>query len=214
VQEAAESVLRQTHKNLELIIVDDGDALVMPIVDERIRVLNSRKAGAVAARNLGIASARGDIIAWLDDDDRWGGEAFLEDCLDAIHYGSAFVFGDGDLVFPDGTRKFFGRDANSESLQRDNTILISAVCYRRSLHLSLGIFDEALPYYWDWDWYLRVARAGHLMTRLMTPVVDIRIHENNMSGLANAEARAANLRLLCDKHGLTKVPLKSHIDFV
>jgi glycosyltransferase involved in cell wall biosynthesis len=214
VREAVESVLRQTHKNLELVIVDDGDALVMPIVDERMRVLKSRKAGAVAARNLGVAAARGEIIAWLDDDDIWGGSAFLEDCVDAIHYGSDFVFGDGELIFPDGTRKFFAHDASPESLQRDNTILISAVCYRRSLHQSLGTFDEALPYYWDWDWYLRVARAGHVMTRLKTPLVDIRIHENNMSGLANTDARAANLELLRTKHGLPEIPLKSHIDFV
>jgi hypothetical protein len=125
-----------------------------------------------------------------------------------------FVFADGALVFPDGQRKPFAQDANETSLQRDNTILISAVCYRAALHTQLGRFDETLPYYWDWDWYLRVARTGKILTRLKTPSVDIRIHAQNMSGHSNTEARATNLKRLCDKHGLPEIPLKSHVDFV
>jgi glycosyltransferase involved in cell wall biosynthesis len=214
IAQSAASVLAQDHSDLELIIVNDGEISVPSFDDPRVRILNSGQAGAVPARNLGASQARGDAIAWLDDDDVWTDSHFLSACANYLNTGSAFVFADGALVFPDGRRKAFAKDANSESLQRDNTILISAVCYRRSLHRSLGAFDETLPYYWDWDWYLRVARAGHLMTRLMTPIVDIRIHENNMSGQINARLRTANLQLLCDKHGLTEVPLKSHIDFV
>ena len=214
IAESAASVLAQDHSNLELIIVNDGEIAVPTFSDPRVRVFNSAQAGAVPARNLGTFQAKGDAIAWLDDDDIWTDTYFLSACVDYLNTGSDFVFGDGALVFPDGTRKAFAENASPESLQRDNTILISAVCYRRSLHQSLGMFDTALPYYWDWDWYLRVARANHLMTRLMTPVVDIRIHQNNMSGTTNTEARATNLRLLCDKHRLPDIQLKSHIDFV
>jgi glycosyltransferase involved in cell wall biosynthesis len=214
IAQSAASVLAQDHRDLELIIVNDGEASVPDFADARVQVLNSGQAGAVPARNLGAAAAQGAAIAWLDDDDAWSDGHFLSNCVAYLSGESDFVFGDGALVFPDGSRKSFAKNADDQSLMRDNTILISAVCYRRSLHQSLGIFDETLPYYWDWDWYLRVARAGHLMTRLMTPVVDIRIHENNMSGLANADARAANLQALRDKHGLPEIPLKSHVDFV
>jgi glycosyltransferase involved in cell wall biosynthesis len=214
IAESAASVLAQDHANLELIIVNDGEIAVPEFDDPRIRILNSGQAGAVPARNLGAAQAKGEAIAWLDDDDVWTDSHFLSACVDSLNAESDFVFGDGALVFPDGTSKAFAKNASPESLRRDNTILISAVCYRRSLHQSLDMFDTSLPYYWDWDWYLRVAQAGHVMTRLPTPVVDIRIHQNNMSGTTNAEARAANLQLLCDKHGLPEIPLKSHIDFV
>jgi glycosyltransferase involved in cell wall biosynthesis len=214
IAESAASVLAQDYSHLELIIVNDGEIAVPDFEDSRVRVLNSGQAGAVPARNLGASQARGDAIAWLDDDDVWTDTHFLSACADCLNATSDFVFGDGALVFPDGTQKAFAKNASPESLRRDNTILISAVCYRRSLHQSLGMFDTSLPYYWDWDWYLRVARAGNLMTRLMTPVVDIRIHQNNMSGGSNAELRAANLKQLCDKHGLPEIPLKSHIDFV
>jgi glycosyltransferase involved in cell wall biosynthesis len=214
IAQSAASVLAQDHEELELIIVNDGEVAVPDFRDVRVRIFNSGQAGAVPARNLGASQARGYAIAWLDDDDVWTDTHFLSACTDCFNGGSDFVFADGALVFPDGSRKAFAKDADAQSLMRDNTILISAVCYRRSLHKALGRFDEDLPYYWDWDWYLRVARAGHLLTRLMTPVVDIRIHENNMSGLANADAREANLQALRTKHGLPEIPLKSHIDFV
>ena len=214
ITQSAASVLAQDHPEIELIIVNDGEIAVPEFSDSRVRILNSGQAGAVSARNFSVSQARGDAIAWLDDDDVWTDMHFLSTCADCLNAKSDFVFGDGALVFPDGTRKAFAKNANPESLRLDNTILVSAVCYRRNLHNSLGVFDTTLPYYWDWDWYLRVTQAGQLMTRLMTPVVDIRIHENNMSGITNAQARTANLRLLCDKHGLPDVPLKSHIDFV
>ena len=76
---------------------------------------------------------------------------------------------------------------------RDNTILISGVVYRRSLHDSLGPFDESLPFYWDWDWYLRVARAGSFADSLQRPVVAIRVHARNMSGESLERQRRANL---------------------
>jgi glycosyltransferase involved in cell wall biosynthesis len=202
VIEAAMSVLAQRHEGLELIIVNDGSTPVPKINDMRVRIIDSGQRGAVPARNLGLLAAKGDAIAWLDDDDVWTDAHFLSYCCDALQQKSDFVFGDGALV------------ASPESLMHDNTILISSVCYRRSLHDGLGMFDEALPYYWDWDWYLRVARSDHLMTRIMTPVVDIRIHTQNMSGDTNSQARNTNLKALCDKHKLPEIPLKSHIDFV
>ncbi len=180
----------------------------------RVRVLHSGQKGAVPARNLGVMAARGEVIAWLDDDDVWTDADFLRHSIETFKSGSNFVFGDGALVFPDGMRKAFAQDATAETLVHDNTILISAVCYRTDLHSKLGMFDEALPYYWDWDWYLRVARAGDVLTRLEAPVVDIRIHAQNMSGQNNSDVRHNNLRALCTKHGLPDIPLKSHVDFV
>jgi glycosyltransferase involved in cell wall biosynthesis len=214
VVEAARSVLTQSHAELELIIVNDGATPVPVFDDVRVRIIDAGQRGAVPARNLGLASAKGEAIAWLDDDDIWTEPNFIAACLNCLRGECDFVFADGALVFPDGRRKSFAQDADVDTLQRDNTILISALCYRTSLHTELGSFDEALPYYWDWDWYLRVARAGNTLIRLKTPVVDIRIHAQNMSGQANTEARAANLGRFYNKHGLPEIPLKSHIDFV
>jgi glycosyltransferase involved in cell wall biosynthesis len=214
VVEAAWSVLAQSHTELELIIVNDGETPVPALDDVRVRIIDAGQRGAVPARNLGLSSAKGEAIAWLDDDDVWTDSHFLNHCVDSLQAANDFIFGDGALVFPDGSRSPFAQDADAETLQYNNTILISAVCYRRTLHDDIGLFDESLPYYWDWDWYLRVARANRVMKRLIAPVVDIRIHAQNMSGQNNTQARAANLKLFCDKHELAEIPLKSHADFV
>ncbi len=117
------------------------------------------------------------------------------------------------MAFEDGRPSIpFAFHADSATLERDNTILISAVCYRRDLHDTLGAFDEALPFYWDWDWYLRIARAGHALTHLDVPAVAIRVHAQNMSGDSLEAQRRANLDRFAAKHNLPPIPLKNHLD--
>jgi len=211
--EAVESVLQQDIPDFELIVVNDG-ATSPILTDKRITIINSGQKGAVPARNLGLETASGDIIAWLDDDDRWSAKDHLSNAVNILQSQNALYFADGVMKFPDeAAPRSFAKDATAQSLQHDNTILISAVCYRRALHQSLGMFDENLPYYWDWDWYLRVAKAGHNLHRRQSPVVDIRIHQANMSGDANTRERQNNLDLLSRKHDLGKIALKNHADF-
>ena len=211
LQDAVNSVLSQTYQDFELLIVNDGSRPIQHFADPRIRILDGKQRGAVPARNLGVQSAQGDVIAFLDDDDVWTARDHL---AFAAKSGADFFFADGLMRFPNGDSKIFAHDADAKSLELNNTILISAVCYKRSMHAALGAFDEYLPYYWDWDWYLRIARAGATLQRRALPVVDIRVHENNMSGQSNMLARHANLNLFCAKHALENVVLKGHIDFV
>lgn len=212
--ESVASVLQQKNANLELLVVNDGDPLQATFSDPRVRVLDNHKRGAVPARNLGVAESRGKVIAFLDDDDIWIDDRHLEKSATALAHNQGFYFANGLMAFPDGSTRDFSQSASATSLEKDNTILISAVCYSKSLHEKLGTFDESIPYYWDWDWYLRVARAGTPLHHQAKPAVSIRVHANNMSGTANAAARQENLDRLCTKHGLEKIVLKSHIDFV
>jgi glycosyltransferase involved in cell wall biosynthesis len=212
--EAVASVLKQSLADFELLIVNDGDTALPPFKDPRIHILNNQSLGAVAARNLGVAKARGAYIAFLDDDDVWSQDDHLAHATNKLSKTTDFYFADGEMKFPDGSTKLFAQAADVQSLQRDNTILVSAICYKKSLHAKLGTFDLALPYYWDWDWYLRVANSGAQLYRRAFPVVDIRIHAQNMSGDSNLLARRANLNLLELKHDLAKIELKGHLDFV
>ena len=211
--EAVASVLAQVEVSLELLVVNDGDALTLSFADPRVRVLDNGKRTAVPARNLGVEQAQGEFIAFLDDDDFWTDTHHLAKALGAFNQHADFYFANGEMRFPEGSVKLFDRDATPQSLEHDNTILISAVCYRRVLHEKLGRFDESIPYYWDWDWYLRVARAGFRLQHQNQPAVSIRVHEGNMSS-ANDAARRANLDALQAKHKLAPIPLKNHTDFV
>ncbi len=213
--EAIASVLVQQDVTLELLVVNDGEALLPLPPDPRIRHFENAGRGAVAARSLGVQSARGDVIAFLDDDDRWIDQRHLARAAAAFDAGADFTFGDGMMEYADGRPpQPFTHNATVESLARDNTILVSAVCYARNLHNTLGNFDATLPYYWDWDWYLRVAHSGAVLQHIPSPVVAIRVHAANMSGELQRQARLANLLALSEKHGLGPLELKNHVDFV
>jgi glycosyltransferase involved in cell wall biosynthesis len=215
LKQAIASVLAQTHAPTEIIVVDDGEGAAEAVgnMHPTITVLDNRQRGPVPARNMGVAHATGDCICFLDDDDWFTDATYFEKAALAFDRGAAFCFADGVMAFEDGRPSLpFAFDADAETLARDNTILISGVVYRRSLHEELGPFDEALPFYWDWDWYLRIARAGHELTHIKSPVVAIRVHARNMSGESLERQRRANLDAFSTKHGLPPIPLKNHLD--
>jgi glycosyltransferase involved in cell wall biosynthesis len=213
LKEAIESVIVQDCQDFELLLVNDGDALAVPIPDRRIHVLDNNTQGAVSARNLGVKTARGDFIAFLDDDDVWINRQHLSSAIRALNRTADFYFADGLMSFPGEEQpRRFAHDANAKTLETDNTILVSSICYKRKLHAALGLFDVALPYYWDWDWYLRVARDSFRFFRDMNPAVNIRVHEHNMSG-GNADEREKNLVRFSLKHGIGPLTLKNHTDF-
>jgi glycosyltransferase involved in cell wall biosynthesis len=72
------SALRQTHSNLEVIVVDDGStdktraiAAAAATTDDRVRIISVPNGGVAKARNIGIAEANGEFVAFLDADDLW-----------------------------------------------------------------------------------------------------------------------------------------------
>lgn len=215
VRQAIASVLEQRHPVHEIIVVDDGEGAKEAVgaMHACITVLDNLQRGPVPARNLGVSHATGDHIAFLDDDDWWIDPDYLAIAARHFEAGAAFSYADGIMFFEDGRPRLpFAFHADADTLMRDNTILISAVIYRRSLHHSLGGFDENLPYYWDWDWYLRVARSGHDFTHISSPVVAIRVHAQNMSGESLEAQRRQNLDRFAAKHSLPPIPLKNHLD--
>jgi glycosyltransferase involved in cell wall biosynthesis len=215
LKQAIASVLAQTHAPKEIIVVDDGEGAADAAghMHPTIKVLDNRERGPVPARNMGVAHATGDCICFLDDDDWFTDDTYFEKAALAFDRSGAFCYADGIMAFEDGRPGLpFAFHADAETLARDNTILISGVVYRRSLHDELGPFDEALPFYWDWDWYLRIARAGHELTHIQRPVVAIRVHARNMSGESLERQRRANLDAFSTKHGLPPIPLKNHLD--
>lgn len=214
LRQAVESALSQSLPPSQILVVDDGEGAREAVagLGPTVSVLDNDRMGPVVARDRGVQAARGDVIAFLDDDDWFIDRDYLRDATLMLAADSDFVFGDGVMVFDDGRADIpYALDADAASLARDNTILISAVAYRRVLHERLGRFDQALPYYWDWDWYLRIARSGARLTRLTRPVVAIRVHAGNMSGDRTEAMRRANLDAFARKHDLEALTLKNHV---
>jgi glycosyltransferase involved in cell wall biosynthesis len=215
LKQAVASVIGQSFAAHEIIVVDDGEGAAEAVgrMHATVRVLDNRRRGPVPARNLGVGAATGDAIAFLDDDDWWTDADYLSTAAAMMGESADFIYADGMMTFEDGRAELpFSFHADAETLRRDNTILISAAIFRTSLHQQLGGFDESLPFYWDWDWYLRVARAGHELQRIQRPVVAIRVHGRNMSGDSLELQRRDNLDRFSTKHGLAPISLKNHLD--
>ena len=111
IRDALQSVLDQTHTNVELLVIDDGSPdhsadLVESIGDPRIQVFRQSNTGPCRARNSGIARAKGDFIGFIDHDDYWAPDklekhiAHLERSPSVgISYGpSAFMDENGDRL--------------------------------------------------------------------------------------------------------------------
>jgi glycosyltransferase involved in cell wall biosynthesis len=166
---SVESVLRQTFRDLELIVVDDGSTdetvrVLEGIDDERIVVLRQPRRGPSAARNYAIASCHGEFVAPIDADDIWLPRK-LELQLAAIerHADAAVVYGWTDFV--DERLRLTHTDVRAtfehnvlEALLRQNFIACgSNTLMRLSAVGDVGGFDERLDAAEDWELHTRLA---------------------------------------------------------
>ena len=177
---AIDSVVGQTYKDLEIIVVDDGSvdntAGVLQTYGSKIRYVHQENQGVSAARNYGIRIARGELIAFLDADDLWFPEKLeLQTEFLSAHEEAALVFGDlelvaeGQVVEPsylalkkntwwskqDGVlvKDAFAR-LLEENVVSTSTTLVSSRALRQ-----VGLFDEDLPTAEDLDLWLRIAAS-------------------------------------------------------
>lgn len=168
---AIDSVLRQTHADLELLVVDDGSTDDTPAVmeslnDPRIRFLRQpENRGVAAARNRGLRAARGDFIAFLDSDDEW-----LPDKLErqlarfaALPEEVGLLYTGVETIAADGHRSIQAPEARGDvypQLLLRNKVHGggSNAMIRRCVIATVGFFDETLPAIEDYDYWLRVAR--------------------------------------------------------
>ena len=215
---ALRSALAQQGAGFEIIVVDDGDGqgadLAQAVGDPRIVTLTTGGLGQVPARNMAARQAKGACIAFLDDDDWWASDRYVAALANGLAngglaYASGRIVREGTGAGP-GDWLGFAAHIDARSIRQDNMLLVSGIAYERRLHTRLGPFDESLPVYWDWDWYLRLAAAGTRFTACGEDAVRISTRTDTVSAPANEAIRRAELARLCDKHGLTGVVLKNH----
>ena len=180
VAEAIETVLNQHLQAYELIIVDDGSTdetqKVLAGYNAAITVIRQANKGVSAARNQGIQSARGDLIAFLDSDDLWqpGKLAcqfeFFQNRPDALICQTEEIWiRNGKRVNPKKRHRKPSGDIFAPSLELC-LVSPSAVMMRKSLFKKVGLFDETLPACEDYDLWLRVA-CRYPVTLIDQPLV-------------------------------------------
>lgn len=164
LERACNTAFQQSYKNTEIIVVDDNSSTDYSSVLKALEPLNityfkrSTNGGGSAARNTGIEIAKGEFVAFLDDDDLWHKEkikkqiATLSKNIRAAHCGYKLS------------------SSGSIRIEKKSLITLSDLCVNNKLASTTGLlcsteilrrtrFDESLNRAQDWDLYLRIAKA-------------------------------------------------------
>jgi glycosyltransferase involved in cell wall biosynthesis len=218
--DALGTVAAQRPAPAEVRIANDG---ALPVEDAipalgllEVTVLPVRVRSPGAARNRAAHGARAEVLAFLDDDDRWlpghlaGLLAAFGDPAVGLAYRDADVVrerleGDRRVEL---ARRRIARHWDPEVMRRDDYIPPSAWAIRRRLFERLGGFDESFACSEDWDLLLRAASTT-TPRRVPGATVEVRLRESgNLSAGRGAERRAC-LDRLAERHGLPRLEIKT-----
>jgi len=170
VMETIGSVLQQTLRDFELIVINDGStdatlSLLNQIDDPRLRVISINNGGVANARNVGIESAKGDYLTFLDADDLWTADKLeaqvhlLQQHTSAgVAYSWTRAMDGGGELFYDANACSFSGDVLAPLLLENFIASGSNVMVRRLAVASVGSFDASCNPCEDWDYVLRLAR--------------------------------------------------------
>jgi glycosyltransferase involved in cell wall biosynthesis len=186
------SVRWQRGVDLEVVVVDDGSAddtaeVVAALADPRVRLVrHDTPMGVSAARNRGIAEAKGSWVAFLDDDDLWAPDKLARQLQAAHRTGRAWVY-TGEVSIDEHLRILDGAPpAPPEQvlarIGRHNAVPAGAsnVLIHTDALARAGNFDIGLRNNEDWDMWIRLAKLG-IPAWVCRPLVALRVHPGNAS---------------------------------
>jgi glycosyltransferase involved in cell wall biosynthesis/FMN phosphatase YigB (HAD superfamily) len=210
IRKAIKSVIYQTYRDWNLIVVNDGGEDVRDIIDEfgdnRIKYICSEHNGKSHALNLGIRCSSGEFIGYLDDDDILY-PLHLEVLIKAaMENGSDFVYDDWYEVCIDESgreiRRYFEfrQDVSPSMLIFKNYINHKCILHRRSLLDLTGLYDEELEVLIDWDMIRRLSFASrpfHVWSVTSEHIQYYKKHviENKITGLWSKDPERAQASL-------------------
>lgn len=217
IAEAVRSVLDQTYKCIEIIVVDDGSTdntrEVISHFDQPITYIYQERSERSKARNAGVKYSSGEYIAFLDSDDVWEPHKIARQVavLDARPYVGV-VYTDMSYLDTHGrTIKGPVSEERSEGIGQSlyETLMCenvvgspSAVMVRRGCLAEAGLFDERMRSCEDLDLWRRLAKH-HSFYRISEPLVGFRIHAGNTQKDRSVMAEGYQtilLKICCERH--------------
>jgi glycosyltransferase involved in cell wall biosynthesis len=177
---AIRSVLSQTYRDFELIVVDDGSqdstSELLAQFDGKLTAVYQENRGVSSARNLGIKRSQGELLAFLDSDDEWLPEKLARQTALFQGAGPLFVCHTDEIWFRRGEqvpqKSYHSKQGGlffERALERC-LISPSSVIISRNLLKEVGEFDEAFIAAEDYDLWLRIT-AFHEVQFVAEPLV-------------------------------------------
>jgi glycosyltransferase involved in cell wall biosynthesis len=198
IRAAIESVLEQDYPRIEYLVIDGGSTdESVPILREysdRLRWVSEPDHGQAHAINKGWRQARGSILAYLNSDDLYMPGAVAQAVAALVaHPEAAGVYGEGYHVDEEGRilERYPTEPFDVDRLRETCFICQPTVFLRRDAIESAGLLDESLRYCMDYDLWIRLARAGRILTYTPHHLASTRLHADaktlGQRGPAHAE---------------------------
>lgn len=189
IAEAIESVLAQTYRPIEIIVIDDGStdgtANIVKSFKEDARYFYQPNSGPPVARNKGLRMAKGNVISFLDADDLWSKNKLKIQLSHLSSDSSEIILGHEQLIYQ--IKGVNGKPDLEVFPVSQFTFCLGSGVYRRSVFDKVGFFDETLFCCDDWDWFKRARELGISMVIIQEVTLFYRRHRHNLTNQKELE---------------------------
>lgn len=212
LRRSIDSVLNQTYKNIEIIIVDDASTdgslqLAQDYIPQGVKVIAlTQNVGAAAARNVGMKAATGEYIAFQDSDDEWLPDKLkvqidhMKGCGTQVSFCPYLLVLDDNLtqIYPSMDKvQMIASGGVRVILNKENVVGTPTIVMHREVMEQIGLFDESFLSFEDYDYFIRISQKYDIGF-IEQPLV--RVYRTKISLTTNKEVYIKGREMLIAKH--------------
>jgi glycosyltransferase involved in cell wall biosynthesis len=211
LQDTLDSIRAQHDSNIEHLVIDGGSTdETVPLLQasigtewQHLRWVSEPDGGCTQGLNKGIRLASGDVIGWLNSDDR-----YRSGCFEAVRRAFErypeidILYGDFTFMDADGTHLRVRREIEFSPLvlfyHRICPIPSTTAFFRRRIFDDGNFFDESLQFGMDYEFFVRLANKGYRFRHIHALLADFRLHptsKTRQAGIRQLAETRATMRL-------------------